>query len=208
MILRSEAGTGRTFILLVERPQCEDAQALHLELARKTRSLVVESAQVLSSNWPILTQELLDFILEKGLRQITFVAWGAAATLVMNVALLEPKLVRSMVVIEAGMRPRWTWFTRCIDWLEKFLPLGLPLRLRSEEFDARSLLQRIRCPVLVVTSARSSEFLKEQADEMLGRLPTAWRVHLPAANSQFELCRTILEFQEVPAKAPQRQVSA
>lgn len=207
MILRNEAGSGRAFLLLVEPQAFVEADALHQQLASKTRSLVVESAPVMSSNWTKLTEELLAFIRERGIRQISLIAWGPAATLALNMALLEPKLVRSMVVLDAGMRPRWTWGTRCIDWLEQFLPLGLPLRLRSQEFDARSLLQRIRCPVLVVTSADSTEFLKLQADEMQRRLPTAWRVHLPALDAQAALSRTVLEFQEVPAKVPQRQMA-
>ena len=207
-VLRDE-GKGRPFGFV-----CEDASHAALvgqafdALAKKTRVLLIELGPITDTNWSTLTQELRDLLTRLSVRQISFVCFGSAGTIVQNVCLVDLKLVRSIVFIDATTRPHPTFWSKTIDALEEKLPLGLPLRLRSVGFDGNSFLQRIRCPALVVTSPHASTYEKRQAKVLGEKLPTAWLAELAEPGAVEQLNSMILDFQQIPAKCPQKNVGA
>ena len=202
----AEAGTGRTFLsILDEQTYYAPATQAQAGLELKTKSILIKLPTITADNWQQQTAEMLNLIAERKMKQISLVCWGAASSVGLNLCLLSPKLVRSIILVDAALRPRSTTLTRLADYLEQFLPLGLPLRLRSKDFDARSLLQRVRAPSLVVSTQQAGEFLRNQAHTFSARLPTAWGLNLNnSAGASEELVTAILEFQNVPARAPQK----
>jgi pimeloyl-ACP methyl ester carboxylesterase len=132
---------------------------------------------------------------------------GAGASLAQNVALTEPKTVRSMAVVDAASRPHPSRWERVIDAIEARLPFGLPLRLGSGGFNVRSYLHRFRCPLLVVCTRRAGAFIREELRQLSILAPTAWQVDLAGVAAHEEakaFTDTILAFQETPAKCPQK----
>ena len=153
----SDSGSGRPFVLLIEKGDSEPAPRQLVEaLQSRTRALLIEAPPILDSGWEEQSAAFGQFLASNGIRQASFVTFGACGSLVQALALREPKLVRTIVFINAATRSHPSAITKFIDRVEHALPLGLPLRLRESGFDAKPFLQRIRCPVLVVTSAKAS----------------------------------------------------
>lgn len=218
-----ELGAGRPFLLLYENNSYKKmAEALGGELAKKTRVIVAESTSVDKYNWGRLSGELLGHIRDKKIRQLSLVSFGEASSLVQNIALLEPRLARTIVLVDASTRPHPNYFSRTIDWLERILPLGLPLRTRTVAFDAKPFLQRIRCPVLVVCMGGATPFIRGEASILAAHLPTSWQIALPGSGVVGDgvvgdgevgsggveaLTSLVLDFEEVPAKCPQKNVA-
>ncbi|WKZ56248.1 MAG: hypothetical protein QY326_05780 [Bdellovibrionota bacterium] len=199
-----DQGKGRPFVLLHESGSYAEWVELLLEaLVKRTRVLRVECPRINDQNWRVVSRALMELSAGQGLKQCSFVSFGAAGILLQDLGLTDVKQVRTAVFIDASTRPHPTRFQRLIDRLEEIMPLGLPLRLRTEGFDGRAFLHRIRCPALVVTGPASSEFHLHQAELMARHLPTAWRVHLESSSAEL-LCNLVCEFQDVPAKCPQK----
>jgi len=201
----AEGGVGRPFVLLYERASDGDfARHVYEQLSPKTRTILVRSPAITDDNWSGLTQELLEALRARGLRQASFVAFGAACSLVQNVCLSEAKLVRTAVFVDGASRAHPSLLSRFLDKIERALPLGLPLRLAHRGFDSRSFLQRIRCPALVVASHHASAAARADASEMAARMPTAWGLELGAEGAAKELGELVLAFSDVPARCPQK----
>ena len=154
----------------------------------------------------------------RGVRQGSFVGFGAAGALVQNLCLLEPRTVRAAVLFRASSRAHPRLIDRLVDRLEGALPLGLPLRRVVRGFDSRPFLQRIRCPVLVVSTADDSLEERRDAATMARRMPTAWQMTLQGRSKlsvdggsderTAEFAQLVVEFSEVPARAPQKGAAA
>jgi pimeloyl-ACP methyl ester carboxylesterase len=146
-------------------------------------------------------------IAELGVRQASLIGMGAGATLAQNLALTEPKMVRSMAVVDAASRPHPSRWERFVDALEARLPFGLPLRLGSAGFNVRSYVHRFRCPLLIVCTRRAGTFIRAELKQLSVLAPTAWRVDLtdiPVDEEAASFAETILSFQETPVKCPQK----
>jgi hypothetical protein len=205
----NDKGKGRAFIILSEPSSYQlFAKNLFDEIAEVTRSILLETPVVTESNWRELTASLLEYLNRKNIRQASFIAFSDASSIVLNLSLNELKLVRSMVIIDAATRPHPSFFQRLVDKLENFLPLGLPLRSYGKGFDAKSFLQRMRCPVLVITSHQAGHYIKTQTEIFKQGLPTAWAETLSDVNPAHQLQQMILEFQQTPAKCPQKNTGS
>ena len=203
----ADTGSGRTFITIVdEQDYLPFATAVAEKLSQRARSVLVMSSAVTASSWEALSRALSHKLSELNIRQASLVGMGAGATLVQNVALDQPKLVRSLAIVDSSSRPHPTRWERCIDWIEEHLPFGLPLRLGTSGFNVKAYLHRLRCPVLVIATSRASSFIQEEVRSMALRAPTAWRVSLAGTvEAQIaELSDTLLAFQDTPAKCPQK----
>lgn len=203
----SDAGTGRTFItILDEQSYLPFATAVAEKLSARARSILLMSSAVNVSSWEGLSETFSRKISELGIRQASLVGLGAGATLVQNVALDQPKLVRSLAIVDSSSRPHPTQWDRFIDWLEEHLPFGLPLRLGTKGFNVKAYLHRLRCPVLVIATSKASTFIQEEVRSVALRAPTAWRVFLRGTEEQqiADLSDTLLSFQDTPAKCPQK----
>lgn len=199
-------GSGRAYIVVFEVHQqySQYAAMVAAQLSKGAKAILIESNTVTTENWKELSTELLAVLKEEGVRQASYVGFGGACALVQNIYLREPKLVRTLTLVDTASHPHPTVFSRAIDWLEEKFPLGLPLRSASKGFDVRSHLQRIRCPVLVTTTPSASEFLTSQAHAANRAMPSSWFVQLDGTDATGSLCSMIEEFQEVPAKCPQK----
>ena len=207
--LVSEAGVGRPFLLLIEAESWGDyARHVYEHLAPKTRVLLVRTPPINDDSWRVVSAALPAFLKERGVRQASFVAFGAACTVLQNLCLMEPRIVRAAVFFNGAARAHPSRTSRFIDRLESALPLGLPLRLAERGFDGRAFLQRIRCPALVVTPPAATPTERREAAEMAERMPTAWLIELSSTDGPSEVGRLVLEFRDVPAKCPQRGAAA
>lgn len=205
----SDTGKGRTFVVLrEENAYAEFCENVSSALAVKTRVLQVATPQISDRNWESLATELRELLRAASIRQASFVTFGAACSLVEFLCLSDLKLARTLVFVDATSRPHPSLWSKLIERIERSLPLGLPLRIGSTALDAKPYLQRIRCPVLVVTSTVANEYTRAEAALFEARLPTSWILNLKSADQVAELSEQVLAFEEVPARCPQKNVSA
>jgi hypothetical protein len=205
----SSQGTGRNFVILFERSSLyqQNSEQLLEKLSLTAKVFLLEVPIVTASNWNATTIEIEKQIEAQKIRQASFVTFGDTGVLAQNIYLRSPKSVRSLLLIDATSSPHPTLWSRCVDSLEAHFPLGLPLRNEDKNFNARAHLQRIRCPVLRVTTAHASQLMKLQAIEDAYAMPTAWNCDLPTEyfgeNESSVLAVIAEQFQEIPAKCPQ-----
>lgn len=204
--LTSDHGTGRAFAILFESGESDQlAASLSTELSKSQRALAIEVPRITPSNWRAISDEVQAIFGTKSIRQVSLVGLGSAGAIAQNIVLSTTRFVRTMVLVDATTRPHPSRMTQVIDRIERALPLGLPLRLKGTHFDSRSLLQRMRCPALIVTSSDASPHIKNEALVMCNAIPTAWSVELPKTpNLVQEVAQVIGDFQQVPARCPQR----
>jgi pimeloyl-ACP methyl ester carboxylesterase len=205
----SDAGSGRTFITIVDdESYLPFAQAVVEKLSQKARSVLLMSSAVTASSWEALSEAFGATLTDLNVRQASVIGMGAGAALAQNLALTNPKAVRSLAIVDSSSRPHPTLWERAVDWLEERLPFGLPLRLGSHGFNVKAYVHRLRCPLLVIATSRASAFIREELASIALRAPTAWRVLLSGSlDSQIaELSDTLLDFQDTPAKCPQKNV--
>jgi pimeloyl-ACP methyl ester carboxylesterase len=201
-----DQGQGRTFIFLQEVGKYHGFALQSAELlGARVRTITLECAVITPTNWLELATQVLALLQEQKIRQCAFIGFGAAGALVQHLVLTVPKMVRSITLVDATFRPHATFLQRIVDWFERILPLGLPLRLKSSDFDAKPFAQRIRCPALIVLSEVASPFLRDQAYAIAQRIPSAWVVSLAGdTNDVDEFCNLLSEFESVPVKCPQK----
>lgn len=203
--IHSEKGKGRTIVLLSEAGCYHDLiSQLADRLSESCRVVQLVIVPVRAANWSDISTAVRALISAAKIRQLSFVAFGAAGVIVQNIAIEEIKLIRSIVLVDGSTRAHPSLWIRCIDKIETKLPLGLPLRMQSKDFDGMPYLQRIRCPVLLIDSADRDSADAKHSTEMVDRLPTAWHLQLNST-SEFaqQLVTAISDFQAVPAKFPQ-----
>lgn len=203
-----DSGAGRPLLFVAEEGIYHRlAEHLATGLSNKTRAIIVRCDVITSENFESLTEQIRTVLSELGIRQAQFVGLGSGATLIQNLALQAVKLVRSMVVIDASMRPHPSAVERVLDSLEQRLPFGLPLRLSSGGFNVRALAHRLRCPVLLVATKRTSSFIKRELRELSYKAPNAWYIDIAGINDDCdELTGLISAFQGIPAKSPQKNL--
>lgn len=205
----SDCGSGRTFITIVDdESYLPFAQAVVEKLSQKARSVLLMSSAVTASSWEALSEAFGATLTDLNVRQASVIGMGAGAALAQNLALTNPKAVRSLAIVDSSSRPHPTLWERAVDWLEERLPFGLPLRLGSHGFNVKAYVHRLRCPLLVIATSRASAFIREELASIASRAPTAWRVLLsgPLDSQIAELSDTLLDFQDTPAKCPQKNV--
>ncbi|MBN8549251.1 MAG: hypothetical protein J0M12_08060 [Deltaproteobacteria bacterium] len=205
----SDTGKGRPFVILHEDSAYElSCVRIAAALGERTRTILLRSPRISDTNWRELTELLQSKLKELSIRQASFVGFGAAGALVQNLCLADLKMVRTVAFVDAASRAHASFFSRCVERVERSLPLGLPLRRRAQGFDSKPYLQRIRCPALVITTPLADAYIRAQAEVLEMKLPTSWRLEVSGTEDVSELSRYILEFQEVPARCPQKNVSS
>lgn len=156
------------------------------------------------------TTEILESFARIRIKRATILGLGSGATICQALAVASPKLVRRVVLVDASARIRPSFFTKCIDRIEHYLPLGLPLRKLTDDYDSRSELHRIRCPVLLLSSPRAHHFEQRQTRLLSKRIPNSWMRVLaePAVGVNHSLSAEVMhhlhEFLQVPTKRPQK----
>lgn len=206
----SDHGAGRTFVVVFDDvTYLPLVHAIGAALARNARAVILQSSAVAGESWRALAERFQELLAELKIRQASFVGVAAGATLVQNLALDTPKIVRTLIVIDASLRPHPKRFERFLDAVEAKLPFGLPLRLGSTSFNVRAFAHRLRCPALLVSTQRASRFITRELRSLGEVAPTAWYVQLqsqPGAEETSELAQYVLAFQDTPAKCPQKNL--
>lgn len=203
-----DSGVGRPLLFVLEDGMYQEvAEYLASALSAQTRTIIIRCDVVTSENFEFLTEELLAALSHLGIRQAQFVGLGSGSALIQNLALHAGKIVRSMVIVDASMRPHPSTVERVLDSLERTLPFGLPLRLLSSGFNVRALAHRLRCPILLVGTRRTSAFIKRELRELSYKAPNAWYMDISSeGDDSNELAGLISAFQGVPAKSPQKNL--
>lgn len=207
--LRFAEGSGRNFIVICESGGFFPiAEALVRLLSQRQRAWLLATPVISDSNWETVGRSLVEFLPTHSIRQTSLVGLGPANVLAQHLALVEPKLVRSLCLVNPTARAHPSSASRMVDWLEAHLPLGLPLRSRTKGFDGRSLAQRLRCPLLVALVPPVTAYQDAEARKLAQSAPTAWVHALGSEDPKQELCALLEAFQDVPAKCPQKGVPA
>lgn len=145
-------------------------------------------------------------------KRATVVGIGRGGVLAQALALAEKKLARRIVLINSSCRLEPGSCTRAMDFIERSLPFGLPLRRISNDFDSRSFAHRIDCPSLIITSLDASSFERRQARFLSKALPNVWHIQCDSMlydggeSLSSPLLTLIKEFTEVPTRRPQKNI--
>ena len=205
--LQKASGSGRTIVCVYEcGEQADVVHSLADQLESGGRILTVETELISSANLQQAYNEFRDLLNEQKVRQAVFVGFGAPCSLLQRLALEHFKMVRSLIFVDATTRPHSTGVERLIDWLEQFLPLGLPFRVRGKGFYAKPFLQRIRCPVLILVRKGASAYEVSESDVLAQLLPTAWKLPWSDWPKTETVLREIARFQSIPVKCPQKNL--
>jgi len=203
--LKGDQGKGRTFILLepaeIYRPYADDLVAA---LSERCRVLHYEVASFSAVQWILASDEFIQLMSKTGVRQCSILAFGSCSTLAQIYSLSNLRSIRTLVLVDSVPRPYPGLLERVSDRLEKLLPLGLPMRGSSKGFLGSAFLQRIRCPSLLILSPAANSYATEQFEQMLEGLPTAWGVKMESWGEFGQIINAVLEFQQVPARCPQK----
>lgn len=208
--VESDQGSGRSFVIVTDDVSYAGlVKAIAAVISQRARAIVIRSEPILAENWRALAEDFERTLVSLGIRQASFIGIAAGATLAQNLALEVPKVVRTLAIVDASLRPHPSRVERALDTLEEKLPFGLPLRLGSAGFNVRAFAHRLRCPMLLVGTHKASRFVREELKALGSVAPTAWFVDLTAVSDQeqaAELCDVILAFQDTPAKCPQKNL--
>lgn len=149
-----------------------------------------------------LSEVFKNLVFQEKLTRLTLVGVGCGGPLVIHYVANNIKNVRRVLFVDAISRPNQLPLEKVFEWIERFLPLGLPFRPLSKEFDPRPIIHRVRCPVLVVTENifSNSIELKAHAKFLMERLPNAWQSEIKE-NGFGELFKSFIG---VSTKQPQK----
>lgn len=188
----------------------KDVCALFGELSVENRVYVITSELPHVGHVVPFVRELRAELLRNGVKRATVFGIGAGSTVAQSLAIFWPRIVRRLVLLDATTRLKPKIGTRIIDKLERFLPLGLPLRQLSINFDSRPFLHRVRCPALILLSPDAGQYLYAQARYLSAKIPNSWLVRLSKRHSASqlelsdELQAYLSEFLSVQVKRPQK----
>ncbi len=210
--LQSRCGAGRAAIVLSEGGEYEAiAQGTVERLGMRSTTLLLKVAGLSGSSWDQTVRALHELLAHEGVKHGTFIAFGATSYLIEHLAIFTPKLVRAAVLVDGMTRAEPTKAQRMVARLEAWLPLGLPLRMRSKEFDAKPFLHRVRCPILLITTKRATEWQRSEGRTISQSLPTSYGVAIAEGVSSEQEVQTLVDlidqFGTVPARAPQKNRS-
>jgi pimeloyl-ACP methyl ester carboxylesterase len=204
----ADHGSGRSFITVIDGCDYRAlGSAVTERISQRARSILIEAPSITVDNWRELARSLEVLLASLGIRQASFVGLGSGAALVENLALENPKVVRSLVVVDSALQAHPTLWQRFVDSIERNLPFGLPLRLGSRGFNVRAYAHRLRCPLLAVETRRASSFIRSELESLGMLAPTAWTVALAASEGDEEISELgdlVWAFQDAPAKCPQK----
>lgn len=211
VVVVSDTGAGRTFVIVFDDVSYLSlVEQVAVAVAETARVIVVKVSEVTGDSWRTLAEQFQAVLGELKIRQASFLGVGAGAALVQNLALSVPKSVRTLIIIDASLRPHPSHVERMIDTIEATLPFGLPLRLGSKSFNVRAYAHRLRCPMLLICTRRASRFISREMSSLGDVAPTAWCVELTAsdrAQEAQELADYVIAFQDTPAKYPQKNLA-
>jgi|GEM_PF-5147571 len=171
-------GSGQA-VFMISRFQHEDGlvPAVFQALAWEAEVFWYKMQSCSPLDWNVLAQGVAGCAKHYKLPQISLISFDGLVDLLLEISLLDHKLLRRAAVIE------------------------------PEAACTKSLLHRIRCPVLIITTSQSSEAQETEAQFLAQAVPTAWHVMATGDEQQASDCMldALRRFLKVPAKCPQRR---
>jgi pimeloyl-ACP methyl ester carboxylesterase len=141
--------------------------------------------------------ENLKEIIEKNrIKRIAPLGFGIGGAIAFALATILPRSTRRIVAVDPILRLNPTQWDESISWIESHLPLGLPLRSDQGVFDARPILHRVRCPVLILQTNESKSGDFELIEK---RIPNCWHADFQMS----ELDGYLERFENVAVRCPQ-----
>lgn len=198
---KTDPGGNASPLLIISDSDSRECDELTRELGDEFSILALSGGLPAQSEVMAFSQSLMRHLESQKIKRITVCGIRAGAAIAQALSVLDPKQIRRLILLDATTRLEPGVLSRSIDWLERFLPLGLPLRSLSRDFDSRPFLHRIRCPSLVLHSPGAGLYLRSQANYLAHKIPNAWL--RPLYNEQ-ELAALVLEFMQVPTKRSQK----
>lgn len=206
-----------TALLFIPGQPYTDAQIEALSSSLSSHFKVLTLRNDLPASMQVFTfADALDAELKKQrIKTCTVLGVGSGTSLAQAISIRYPKRIRRVALVDAIPRVAPTALMKLIDRIEGLLPLGLPFRSLSDDFDSRPMLHRIHCPCLIALSPSADSYTKEQSTMLGKRIPNSWSHALGnevfdatsdtlAFTREFE--QLLLEFMEVPAKRPQKNI--
>jgi hypothetical protein len=213
-ILNPEASTDSNYLFffkngeipenfLKSNPFIDQANAFFGKVAVLSTS-IPKGAEILT-----FAELILEELQKLELKRITLVGFENGASIVQALTILSPRLFRRAILVDPLSRVSPGFLVRFVDWIEKYLPVGLPFRAINKDFDSRPFLHRIRCPVMVVLSPAESFYNSIESTYIAKKIPNCYLLkmtNVPLENSIFseEFLKCLEEFQQSPAKRPQK----
>jgi hypothetical protein len=157
-------------------------------------------------------ESISDELSVRKIKRAGILGLGLGASIAQAIAARTSRFIRRVILIDALTRVSPSQLEKCMDRIEKTLPLGLPLRSLSSDYDSRPELHRIQCPVLALRTPQADTFLDSQFDLISRRIPNCWKkklsdpIHTDANDYSEELIDLLIQFEEVPAKSPQKML--
>lgn len=148
-------------------------------------------------------EQALNLLESRKIKSISVVGLGQGGALAQAIAVRTWRILRRLVLLDSYTRLTPTWFEQLVDRIESYLPLGLPLRKLSAAYDSRCELHRIHCPTLIVRNSNFDLHLEYQAQLLNKFIPNSW---LKKIKSEQELYKLLIDFEQVPAKKPQKSL--
>ena len=152
---------------------------------------------------------LSEKLAEAQFRSVVIVASGPASAAAELLAIEHPRTVRKLVLVRPELSPPRSFTQRLAAWIDVLYPAGLPPSNRRLEFDARRILHRVRCPVLVVSAKDASD--KAQARLSARLIPNAWTLELEQSRQLWNdpaLHQALRDYFDLPVKRPQKKLAA
>lgn len=210
-----ESGEQNSVLLCLphRRYSPEEGERLLAHCAEDFRSYLLQSELPPDNNVLEFAQILSQQAAQLGVKRATLFGIGPGASVAQALAMQDSKLVRRLVLLNPTTRLLPSMFSKFIDKLERFLPLGLPLRPLSASFDSRPFLHRIDCPSLILSSPDAGHYIISEANFISNKLPNAWHVqlkHSPFTSDNScsdELENLLKTFLNVPVKRPQKRLA-
>jgi hypothetical protein len=158
--------------------------------------------------WEQTSSQLESALAERGLRHCPIIGIGESALIVHHFAVFRPKICQSIILIDPVFHLAVTRLTRLVNWLERILPLGLPLRVGTDSFISAPFLHRIRCPTLVINSGEEGIEQEEAISSMTRRIPNGWFRRLGREAPEADLIESISSFLPIRHRYPMRRIAA
>jgi len=198
-----------------------DGCLLPPEAAKLATELAADFMPYVLSAVPPPQSEVFDFVARLSaelarlkIKRATVCGFGSGGTVAQALALMEPKFVRRLILLDPTTRVAPGWISRAVDRVERMLPLGLPLRPLSQNFDSRPFLHRLRCPVLILTQRGASDYIVAQSRYIASKVPNSWVSTVADGTTSAgpfltpELKARLRDFLQAPTKRPQKNIVA
>ncbi len=208
--VRGSLAQGEAVLVYLPEQLVEEKSSFSQE--RFKNLIVLNSPLPSTEDLEEFSEALVKGIKDLGVKRATIIGVRGGGVIAQAITLADRKLCRRLVLINPSTRLEPGFFQSVIDFVERVLPFGLPLRLSRGEFDSRSYAHRIDCPALVLTCSDSTSYEKRQAKQFQYALPNVWNIRCESQlygkgkDLSGAICDLVEEFMNIPPRRPQKNL--